>query len=388
MSDRDPVPSAPRRRTDSRPTESRTVLVTGAMGQVGKRVTRLLLARDRTVVALDLRSPAAEAVAADMQPERGSPGRLVPAYADLLDPDRLAAVVAEHRPDAVVHLAAAVAPTAYLNPRQTRRINVDGTRNLVTACQTLGSAPLFVEASSASVYGSRNPHTHSDRLTAATPASPVDCYGEDKVRAEAIVAASGLPHATLRLGAVISSDAITTKLTREIGVLRRALPRDNRIHTVDARDASLAFANAVDRGPAIDGKVLLIGGDETHLLLQGELEDDIMAALGLGRIGERGGLPGDPDDDHGWGLTDWFDTTESQALLGFQEHPWPATCGWLAEAAGRRRTMLQVVGPALRPLLRIQIERLRAKEGRGPFADPWRLIEQHFGPDVLAPTTW
>lgn len=32
------------------------VLVTGAMGQLGKRVTALLLSRGRTVVALDLRT--------------------------------------------------------------------------------------------------------------------------------------------------------------------------------------------------------------------------------------------------------------------------------------------------------------------------------------------
>ena len=66
-------------------------------------------------------------------------------------------VVTEHRPDAIVHLAAIVAPPSYRNPKLARRINVEGTRNLVRAAMSLPRAPVFINASSASVYGSRNP---------------------------------------------------------------------------------------------------------------------------------------------------------------------------------------------------------------------------------------
>ncbi len=54
-------------------------------------------------------------------------------------------------------------------------------------------------------------------------------------------------------------------------LLMRSMPGDNRIHMVDARDVALAFANGVDREATIAGKILLIGGNESYVLLQRDL---------------------------------------------------------------------------------------------------------------------
>jgi len=361
---------------------ARTILVTGAMGQVGKRVAQLLLDRGRTVIALDLKNPTTEAVTAWFNPGAGT---LVPAYADLLDSDAVAALLNEHEPQAILHLAAVVAPPAYLRPGLARRVNVDGTANLVAAAQQLPTPPLFVEASSASVYGSRNPHTHHDRLTAATPVNPVDCYGEDKVLAERLVAASGLPHATFRLGGIISPDLLQAG-GPEYRVMMRAFPSDNRIHAVDSRDVALAFANAADRAEAIDGKVLLIGGNESYVLVQHELSDDLMESMGVGRLGPNANLPGDPADENGWGLTDWFDTTEAQQLLDFQARNWQDTRDWVAEAFAKQARFIRPVAPVVRLIMRLQSAILRRLDKRGRYADPWRLISAKFGPEVLAAT--
>jgi hypothetical protein len=164
----------------------------------------------------------------------------------------------------------------------------------------------------------------------------------------------------------------------------RSIPGDNRIHTVDARDVALAFANAVDRKATIDGKVLLIGGNESYVMLQRDLEDDLMTAAGLGRLGPSASLPGDPGDDRGWSFTGWFDTTEAQALLDFQEHDWHQTTAWIAESQGRMRIILCALGPILRPVLRALLKLQRRAEGRGPYADPWALIEKKYGPAALA----
>ena len=162
--------------------------------------------------------------------------------------------------------------------------------------------------------------------------------------AEAAIRASGLPYALYRLGGVISPDT-QANLNSDYLVLVRSIPRDNRIHAVDARDVALAFANGVDREATIAGKILLIGGNESYAKLQRDLEDDIMAGIGLGRLGPSASLPGDPSDDRGWSFTGWFDTTESQALLDFQEHDWPQTVAWLAESQGHLRTVLRSAGP-------------------------------------------
>ena len=217
--------------------------------------------------------------------------------------------------------------------------------------------------------------------------NPIDQYGEDKVLAEAVVRDSGLPYAVLRLGAVLSPDAAATMNSDHL-VLTRATPRDNRAHAVDARDVAMAFANAVDRADTINGKVLLIGGDESYVFLWRAFEDNLMAAVGLGRLGESASLPGDPNDDRGWSFTGWFDTTESQALLEFQQLTWADTAAWVGESQGRLRLLLRILGPVLRPAMRAFLAVQRRREKRGPFADPWALIGKKYGPDVLAPTSF
>jgi nucleoside-diphosphate-sugar epimerase len=359
-----------------------TILVTGAFGQVGLRCTQILLDRGRTVVALDLRSEKTVAAERELS-AREHPGTLVPAYVDLLDAEAVRELVATHQPGAIVHLAAVVAPLSYRNPALARKVNVGGTENLLAAAAALPDAPLFLMASSASVYGSRNPYRPPERITLDTPLSPIDQYGQDKVLAEAAIRASGLPYALFRLGGVISPDA-QSNFNGDYLLIARSIPGDNQIHVVDARDVGLAFANGVDRQATIAGKVLLIGGNETCVMRQRELEDDLMTAVGLGRLGPSASLPGDPDDDRGWSFTGWFDTTEAQALLDFQEHDWQQTLDWIADSQGRSRIVLRALGPILRPLMRIALKLQRQLERRGPYADPWRLIEKKYGAAALA----
>lgn len=360
-----------------------TILVTGAFGQVGKRCAQILLDRGRTVVATDLRNEKTVAVQKELS-AGAPPEALIPAYVDLLDADAVRELVQAHQPQAIVHLAAAVSPHSYRNPALARRVNVGGTENLLAAAVALPRPPLFLMASSAAVYGSRNPHRYPERITPDTPVNPIDQYGQDKVLAEAAIRASGLPHALYRLAGVISPDTQTGGIDADNLVIMRSMPYDNRIHTVDARDAALAFANGVDRAATISGKALLIGGNETCVMLEHELEGDLMSAVGLGRLGPSVGLPGNPDDDRGWSFTGWYDTTEAQALLDFQEHDWQQTMAWIAESQGNMRIVLRVLGPILRPVLRIAIKLQNRAEGRGRYADPWAMIEKKYGPGALA----
>jgi nucleoside-diphosphate-sugar epimerase len=361
-----------------------TVLITGAFGQVGKRCTEILLSRGRTVIAVDLRNDRNVAVAQRLS-DRAHPGALVTVYIDLLDADAVREVVAEHPPGAIVHLAAIYSPPSYRNPRFARKVNVEGTRNVVEAASTLEEPPLLLKASSAAVYGSRNPYRYPELITPQTAVNPIDQYGEDKLLAEAVIRDSGLPFAVLRLGGVISPDGMSN-LDKDYLLLIQATPGDNRVHAVDARDVALAFANATDRADTINGKTLLIGGNESYRHLQRGIEDDMMEASGLGRLGPSASLPGDPNDDRGWSFTGWYDTTESEALLKYQRHEWSDTVAWVAESQARLRPVLRVLGPILRPAMRLALALQRRREGRGPYADPWTLIGKKYGPDVLAPT--
>ena len=359
-----------------------TVLITGAFGQVGAQCTQILLDRGRTVIATDLRSEATTAAERELR-AGAHPGTLIAAYADLTDAEAMRHLVATHRPAAIIHFAAILSPASYSNPGLARRVNVGGTENLLAAAAALPHPPFFLLASSAAVYGSRNPYRYPERITADTPVNPIDQYGKDKVLAEAAVRASGLPYALLRLGGVISP-IDRSSINGDALVLMRSMPIDNRIHMVDVRDVALAFANGVDREATLAGRTLLIAGDDSFARLQCDFQDELMTAVGLGALGPSAGLPGDPDDDRGWSFTGWLDTTEAQELLDFQEHDWSQTRAWMSESMGNQRIVFRAVGPILRPILRLTLTAQRRIERRGPYADPWTLIEKRYGKGALA----
>ncbi len=98
--------------------------------------------------------------------------------------------------------------------------------------------------------------------------------------------------------------------------------------------------------------------------------------------------PAIPTTTGGWSFTGWYDTTESQALLDFQEHPpWSETVAWVAGSqSGVLKTALGgVAGPLIRPVMRLALAAQRRQEGRGRYADPpWNFIASKYGPEILA----
>lgn len=119
------------------------VMVTGAAGFVGGHALTDLRRAGHTVVA----------TVAPGQPTR-LPGADAVAAIDLLDEDGLARFVAEHQPDAALHLAGiAFVPTAWDHPQDTIQINVVGTINLLEAFRKGAPKARVLAVTSAQVYG-------------------------------------------------------------------------------------------------------------------------------------------------------------------------------------------------------------------------------------------
>ncbi len=166
-----------------------TIFVTGAAGYIGSVVVERLLANGDAVVAFDNL----------MQGHRAA----VPEGArfvegDLRDRARLMQVLAEVRPDAVMHLAAeSLVGKSATDPAAFYETNVMGGLNLLDAMRA-ASVTHLVFSSTAAVYG--EPAEMPIREDA--PLRPVNAYGASKLAFEQALpwyaSAYGLRHCSLR----------------------------------------------------------------------------------------------------------------------------------------------------------------------------------------------
>lgn len=137
---------------------SRTILVTGASGLVGRQVVeRLVDAEQPTrVVAVDVREPDRAARRDGVVYETG----------DIRAPD-FAKLLERFDVDTVVHLAAVVTPGPESSRALEYAIDVEGTRNVADACVQSGVAQL-VYTSSGAAYG-----YHADNPTPLRESDPL-----------------------------------------------------------------------------------------------------------------------------------------------------------------------------------------------------------------------
>lgn len=160
-----------------------TVLVTGAFGLVGSATVKRLAVNGRRVVASGHLRTLVNRKAAERLPD-GVEVR----WTELTDSTEVDRLISEVSPAAIIHLAAVTPPAIYRSPKLARRVNVGATATLVRAAEAQPNPPRFVQASSAAVYGARNPHRMTDLVRADTPPDPFDLYGGLKLEAKSTCA--------------------------------------------------------------------------------------------------------------------------------------------------------------------------------------------------------
>jgi nucleoside-diphosphate-sugar epimerase len=339
-----------------------TVLVTGTFGLVGRETAKRLVGDGWHVVAT-----AHQRIAADL------PDSVEIRRSDLADAASVNDLVADARPVAIVHLAAAIPPLCYRDAAASRRGNVGATATLLKAAESQPVPPLFLHASSGSIFGPRNPHRVSERLDLNTPFQPCEIYGAQKLEAEELVRAAALPWTIMRLGSVFSADPDALPFTADAMYFGGCLPIDCRLHGIDTRDVASAFSAAL-HGIAI-GRTLFIGGDDTHLIRHSQVIRDMAAARGI--TGIPLGRPGNPDSDTDWyAAGDWMDVTEAQRLLTFHQHSWPEMLDELRFNVGWRWYPTSLAAPLIRQAVR---HRSPYRGLPGAYADPWGTIRTRFG---------
>ena len=156
------------------------ILITGAAGMIGRKLTDRLLAEaainSRPVTKLTLH----DVVAPDAAPTPDT--TILPVAGDISDPLVAARLVAE-RPDIVIHLAAIVSGEAEADFDKGYAVNLDGTRQLFDAIRTAEYFPRVIFASSIAVFGAPFPETIPD----AFHLTPLTSYGTQKAISELLL---------------------------------------------------------------------------------------------------------------------------------------------------------------------------------------------------------
>ena len=221
------------------------IFIAGATGTLGRPVVRLLLARGHEVVGLTRSPERARAMSA--QGVRAVVG-------DALDGPGVQALVAEARPDQVLHLLTALPPDGPTRKRhlaQTNELRTRGTRHLVEAAIRAGAERLVAE-SFVGVYGAA-PADHRIAEDEPLPSIEPGLFAETigalrtmETELELVRSAGRLTTVALRIGFLYGSGVPATRtLVRQARARRLFVPREFTgvgpfVHVEDAAAAIVA----------------------------------------------------------------------------------------------------------------------------------------------------
>ncbi|CAN5271723.1 NAD-dependent 4,6-dehydratase LegB [soil metagenome] len=257
----------------------RRVLVTGAGGFIGSRLTERLVEAGADVRVLVRYTSEGDAGWLDRSSVRG---QIDIRRGDLADRDSVFDAVKDR--EIVFHLGALIAiPYSYLAPESYVRTNMMGTLNVLQAVRELGVARL-VQTSTSEVYGSAQtiPMTEAHPLVGQSPYS-ASKIAADKL-AESYHRSFGTPVVTLRpfntfgprqsARAVIPSIAMQALAGRPV-MLGDERPTRDFVFVDDTADAFLRAGTV----PGIEGLTVHVGGGREVRI--GDLPAMIGAAAGI-----------------------------------------------------------------------------------------------------------
>ncbi len=149
----------------------KTILVTGAVGQIGSELTFALRKKygESKVIATDIRMPT------DSDLRDSGPFE----FLDCLDPHHITRVMQIHHCDTIFHLAAILSAVGETKPNQAWQINVNGLYNMLEAARQYHCALFF--PSSIGVFGPTTPMKNTPQVTIQRPQT---MYGITKLTGE------------------------------------------------------------------------------------------------------------------------------------------------------------------------------------------------------------
>jgi UDP-glucose 4-epimerase len=302
------------------------LLVTGALGNIGRHTVDALLAEGHTVRAMRHGAGKDDGLLAGRWGDR--------VEIDDADVRVLESLVGPVRDvDVVVHLAYVIPPECLEQPDAARATNVDGTRNVIEAMKLHAPKAKLLFASSFDVFG-RTMHLPPPRRV-DDPVQATDVYSEQKIECEKLVRESGLLWTILRF-ADVPPIALRTPVP-----LMFEIPLDQRIECIHPRDAGRCTARAATSDVAW-GRVWLVGGGKSCQLTYGEYLARLFRALEMGPPLPASAFSTEPY------CTDWLDSDETERAFHYQRFTFDDIVDDVSKLLGWRRPLVRLMRPLVR----------------------------------------
>jgi len=306
----------------------KTVLVTGAFGNVGRSALAALDGMGMATRAFEYPSKANRVLARTL----GRHADMV--WGDVRDAGAVAAAV--DGVDAVIHLAAVIPPAADADPARAAAVNIGGTANVLAAVEASPRRPRLVFSSSVATYGDR---VRDWYIRVDDPLHPCDDdeYAKQKVECERLVRASATDWVICRLSYIVWR----RKLAMDPLMFR--MPPATRLEVCHTEDTGYALAKAAFCDEAVGGTYNLAGGESCRTDFRAYL-DRMMSLFGLG---DSRFLPDAAFSDRGYHCG-YLDTAEAQRLFGFQRKTLEDYYAEVAEEAKGLRFWARLFAPAVK----------------------------------------
>ncbi|MDG1332061.1 MAG: NAD(P)-dependent oxidoreductase [Crocinitomicaceae bacterium] len=249
----------------------KNILITGATGGIGIELLRQLKKSDQ----LD----GISVLARDSKKNRimlASYANLISIFwGDLMDEASL--VPACKNQEVVIHLAGLIPPAFHEDDARSLKINVEGTRNVISTLEEHSPNAFLIFSSSVVVYGDR---LKTPEINVGDPLDPeqYDQYGIAKIETEKDIQNSKLNWTILRLSAIMGIG------NHKVSGIIFHVPLDTPMEICTMRDTARAFVNAPNNLDQLNKRIFNLGGGSACRISYHDFLARAFKSFGMGKV--------------------------------------------------------------------------------------------------------
>jgi len=249
--------------------EKKNILITGASGSIGSEILKQLseLTDIYKITVFDIGTKESIKFFGKFK------DKIKIVYGDITNNDDVEKVC--HNMDFVMHLAAIIPPKADELPELARKVNIDGTKNLVHNLELFSPNVFLIYASSIAVYGDR---LKSPWIKVTDPVVPSggDVYAFTKIEAEKIIMESKIDWSIFRLTAIMGKHKLSKLLFH--------MPLDTALEIATPVHVATAFVHALNNRSALSRKIFNLSGGPSYRILYRDFLSRSFEIMGLGKL--------------------------------------------------------------------------------------------------------